>query len=242
VYSLDPIEFIGLREQEQIDLVMSLVELPAPVDRVETITGEQWPARAGERADEYLLRLIADEQSGKTLGEIYVLRRDAGREADSKVKALDDTRRQLLDLGGPVKPEERLSGDDLLGELQALDGQAQARREAETAVQAASDAVQRGQQTYDALLVERDGLARTIEALRKQLNEVEFLLAQDEWEETNGVWTNQLWDADEVEVEVRVQGLAWSYVINQEVLEQGEGADALLALLSSEAAGLEDRD
>ena len=78
--------------------------------------------------------------------------------------------------------------------------------------------------------------------MTKQLNEVEFLLAQDEWEETNGVWTNQLWDADEVEVEVRVQGLAWSYVINQEVLEQGEGADALLALLSSEAAGLEDRD
>ena len=50
------------------------MDVKCPTAEVEAIMGEPVPAKAGESADSYLLRLSADE-----FGLCYIRRREAGR-------------------------------------------------------------------------------------------------------------------------------------------------------------------
>lgn len=168
-YSLDPVAFTELREQEQIDQIMSLLTVPPPVESVKQITGEDWPARPDERADEYLLRLIADEKSGAALGEIYVLRREAGRRVAETEAQLDDQRKTLIDLGGEVTTNERTTGSELAQELSRLGAAVAARNALVRAAAEAEDALAKATQKLGDLDVERAGVREEIAELRRKL-------------------------------------------------------------------------
>ena len=83
--------------------------------------------------------------------------------------------------------------------------------------------------------------------MTKPLNEVEFMLAQHEWECTGGgddfdAWSSSDWE--DVTVYVYDDG-RWEYHVYgvqgsdspEDATERGQGAEALFALLASEDAG-----
>lgn len=86
-YMLNPIDFLKLRPQDQLDTLLALCSAPPPVEAVEIITGQKTPAVVGETAFQYLTRLSGDKD-----GHFYELRRSAKYEADVAVKALDEAR------------------------------------------------------------------------------------------------------------------------------------------------------
>ena len=115
-FSLDPVEFLDLRPQDQVDQVLTLAGVAPPVAHVEEIVGERHEPKPGESADKYLMRLSADET-----GVYYVRRRDVWREWDQKKKALNEQSEIVRRLGGPVNgdgAEESASG--IVAEIEAV--------------------------------------------------------------------------------------------------------------------------
>ncbi len=168
-YSLDPMAWLELRKQEQIDEIMRLCRLEPPVAKVREITEEDWPAQHNERADQYLLRLIADEKSNVPLGEIYMRRRDAGRAVETKRAALTEQHQALADMGGPVQDAERKSSGDQAGELQALNAKLDERRKASSALNDAEQKLKVNTAKLDEVRGQKSDVAKTIEDLRAKL-------------------------------------------------------------------------
>ena len=100
-YMLNPIDFLKLRPQDQLDTLLALGSAPAPVAEVKEITGANHPPEDGETAFKYLDRLSGDKD-----GHYYELRRSAKYEADTAAKALDEARETRRNT-----PEVKLSGD-----------------------------------------------------------------------------------------------------------------------------------
>ncbi len=116
--SLDPVAFLALRPQDQVDQILKIAGVAPPVDRVTAITGEQEPTRPGESAEAYLMRLSADD-----VGLWYVRRREAHRTLEQKRKALEEQRQVVQQLGGP--PEGGLiDTSELLGQIAEQEMQA----------------------------------------------------------------------------------------------------------------------
>lgn len=126
-YSLDPGKFLRLRPQDQVDEVLRTLGVVPPVDQVEEITGEKFPARPDESASAYLERGAADET-----GLFYCRRRDAHRELARKEAAIAEQHALVDRLGGPVKSgEKQTSAAAILEEIERLQAQADARRQAQ---------------------------------------------------------------------------------------------------------------
>jgi hypothetical protein len=95
-YSLDPVRFLELRPQDQVDAVLSICQVACPVEQVKEITNEYWHPIGDESADSYLGRLSADD-----VGLYYVRRRDLGRTCELKRDALKDAHQVLGTLAVP---------------------------------------------------------------------------------------------------------------------------------------------
>lgn len=113
-YSLDPGAFLVKRECDQIDDILAVCGVKCPVDEVEKITGERFEPKAGESADQYLMRLSADET-----GVFYDRRRQQGRVVELKKKAQDEAVVALNTIGGrPTADETAKSTEGLAEQLQ----------------------------------------------------------------------------------------------------------------------------
>ena len=122
--ALDPVAFLALRPRDQVDQLLAVVGVKTPVEAVARIAGEQVPTRPDESADAYLQRL-----SGDDVGVYYVRRREATRVLDTKRAALEEARKALALLGGPVEASEKLP--DLLASYRKLEDEQQRRDAAE---------------------------------------------------------------------------------------------------------------
>lgn len=130
-YSLDPSQFLDRRPQDQVDDVLAICGVRPPVDDVEQILGERIEPNEGETADQYLMRLSADET-----GLLYVRRREAHRKLDQDKGALQDAREQLDTLGGPVaEGEAPPSTSELMERQEALTERQQERYQHQQAVE-----------------------------------------------------------------------------------------------------------
>jgi hypothetical protein len=96
--SLDPVAFREQRPQDQVDAVLELAGVAPQVDKVAKIAGERLPVHDGESASTYLERLSADER-----GEFYIRRREAHRVTLQKEAAMQEGRKSLEALGGPLR-------------------------------------------------------------------------------------------------------------------------------------------
>lgn len=113
-YSLDPGAFLMKREADQIDDILAVCGIKCPVDEVERITGERFLPKPGESADQYLMRLSADET-----GVFYDRRRQQGRVVEQKKKAQDEAVEALEQIGGrPTDGEQAASTEGLAAQLQ----------------------------------------------------------------------------------------------------------------------------
>jgi len=164
VFALDPLRFLGLRSQDQVDEVLNAAKVAPPVDQVREITGEDCPVKEGESADEYLMRLSADET-----GEFYVERRGVGRDKDAKEASLQEARAILAEMGGEPKGDERLSSSGIVEELTRLQGQADERREAREHAQEARRSFEEGRAKLDGLSRELSGVDEAIGDLEQKL-------------------------------------------------------------------------
>ena len=173
-YALDPGAFIVRRGQDQIDDILSIANVSPPVARVQEITGETHEAKPGESANGYLTRLSADE-----VGTYYVVRRQAHREAEQKMHALQEQQETLASLGGPLQADEQLqSASEILTAIDSLSQQAEKRR---ALIDAASQAKEKHREALDLMdelagdvVKEQDvceGLEAQIAGLQKQLAE-----------------------------------------------------------------------
>jgi hypothetical protein len=134
--SLDPVAFLDIRPQDQVDAVLQLAGVLPPVEAVEKITGEKLPARPEESASVYLERLSADER-----GEFYHRRRSAHQLLTQKEAAASEGRANLALLGGPLKAGEgQTTASEVLGQIEQLQQTAAMRqRHVTEAEKAASD-------------------------------------------------------------------------------------------------------
>jgi hypothetical protein len=82
--ALNPVDFLSLRPQDQLDQVLRVAGLTPPRDQVRLIAGEDIPPHDQESAYTYLERLSADHT-----GLFYLRRLDQGREVDRCKKALE---------------------------------------------------------------------------------------------------------------------------------------------------------
>lgn len=103
-YALDPIAFLDRRPQDQVNDVLAVVGVEPPIDAVQEIIGENLviAPKAGESASGFLDFLCADNT-----GMFYQRRRDARVTADHKKASLDEHRKDLGAMGGPIKESDR---------------------------------------------------------------------------------------------------------------------------------------
>lgn len=111
----NPVKFLALREQDQVDEVLKVNDVLPPVAKVSELTGEDWPAKVDESAAAYLDRLSADG-----VGAWFVRRRDMGRQLEQKKAALQEARGKAADLNG-AGPADDGSIADLLSVRRALE-------------------------------------------------------------------------------------------------------------------------
>lgn len=181
-YALDPVAFLDRRPQDQVDDVLRVCGVEAPVDEVLTITGEDHPVEDGETADEYLTRLSADKT-----GWFYIRRLEAGRIVDQKLKARREAEQHLESLGGVIQEGEGSNGSDLSAQLESLyerkemyDNAQRASFDAMRAVEAADKAIEVNDRRYGLLECEITRLDQEIERITKQRNELAVKLAEME--------------------------------------------------------------
>jgi energy-coupling factor transporter ATP-binding protein EcfA2 len=125
-FSLDPVAFLSLRPQDQVDQLLAVLGVEPPADQVAEITGELLDPLPGESAEQYLMRL-----SGNDTGLFYIRRTEAGRFMDQKRGALTDQRQALEELGGPLGPEQsQASLAEYLQEMDRLQEVAKTRSQA----------------------------------------------------------------------------------------------------------------
>jgi AAA domain len=123
-YALDPIAFLDRRPQDQVDDVLGIAGVSAPVDKVQEITGERHEPMPGESAERYLMRLSADKT-----GLYYDRRLKDGRIVEQKRAALIEQRTALEALGGPLKAGEKVqSAGDVVAEIDRLQQKQDERR------------------------------------------------------------------------------------------------------------------
>lgn len=173
-YSLDPIKFLDQRSQDQLEDVLQVCGVAPPVERVEAITGERHDPLKGESAYKYLERLAGDH-----VGVYYDRRRQAGQTLDRKRGALDEQRKLLQDLGGPLCPEESArSVSDVLGQLQQLEQKADNRRAVQAEAGKACNEHVGCQERLDKLEAESAAAKSAIESLEWQRKDIEEKLRQ----------------------------------------------------------------
>lgn len=160
-YSLDPVAFIERRPQDQIDDILTICEITPPIKAVSEITGESAPARPGESADSYLLRLSADDS-----GLYYLRRRESGRIVDDKRAAVNEQRAILEALGDD---EQAASTSDLLAELSELDKEDAKRKDAAATVASASQKLVEAKSKLDSIKADRTREDAACQEIEKQI-------------------------------------------------------------------------
>jgi predicted nucleic acid-binding Zn-ribbon protein len=166
---LDPIEFLEKRPVDQVDAVLELAGVAPPVDRVAAIAGERLPVRDGESASTYLERLSRDET-----GDYYIRRREAHRACIQKEAAMQEGRKSLEVLGGPLGEKERIvSAVDLMSQIDELREIQDKRNVLSTAAAEASRELQRAQEKLDDLKNRKADKIKAIDAARTELQRLE---------------------------------------------------------------------
>lgn len=130
---VNPVEFLTLRPQDQLDEVLRVFGVTPPVDEVREITGEMHPAKENETAALYLERLSGDET-----GLYYDRRRTCHRFLAQKKAACDEQLSYVspLDISDPGPTiasllQKRVIFEELQAHLLAADFAAsQARQDA----------------------------------------------------------------------------------------------------------------
>lgn len=185
-YALDPVAFLGIRPQDQVDAVLAICGVAAPMAQVKTITGEDFPVRDLESADAYLNRLSAD-----TTGVFYVRRWEQGRTVLSKAKASDEAEAELKKVGGRLEGSEaEASGSELIKQMETLNQQADECRRLGQVVVTKQRAVEAAAQTCvynvrrtENLRDEEGRLTQKIAELQSQLvakrSEIQLAKAQE---------------------------------------------------------------
>lgn len=185
--SIDPIAFLDKRPQDQLDDVLQVAGIKPPVPQVNAITGEEFPARAGESADKYMERISGDE-----VGVFFVRRLEQGREVDKLDGAIKKQKEKIEQEQVKVPPGVR-SVEEITSELDAARADKDAyekgmRACAEKTVKAVM-AKEKAQQRYESLSSNASNLLKRIEAMREELKKLET-----EFEEAREVATNAFAD------------------------------------------------
>ncbi len=166
-YSLDPVAFLDQRPQDQVDAVLGLAGVRPPVDRVEQITGDRHEPRPGESADQYLMRLSADES-----GLYYQRRRDANRLTEQKRGALQEQEQIVRRLDDAAR-ESGPSTAELLAKLDELRRVEDARRIARDNVDESAREVQSAERQLLDLASQITSKEAAREQLRLQIKSLE---------------------------------------------------------------------
>lgn len=142
-FSINPFGFMDLRPSEQVNDLLKVAQVEAPVEAVEKITGQRFTPREDQDAAGYLEGLCGDG------GTFYGLRRDANVELRQVESALDEARQRLQEMG-PGQAAEPVEIEALQSELeqmldvqkrrQAADDRADAATEDERTLTASLDA------------------------------------------------------------------------------------------------------
>lgn len=164
--ALDPVRFLEMRPQDQLDQVLAIAGVKHPVGRVREITGEDLSPRDGESADQWLLRLGGDE------GEFFIRRRLAHRVALDKKAALDDADEILIRMGGAPNESEMASPSELLGRLEDLNARADVKREKSRGAAEAQGKHKEAKRKLEGLRTERISVAEKISELHSALNKM----------------------------------------------------------------------
>ncbi len=185
-FCLDPLKFINQRGQDQIDVVLQVCGVKPPVEKVmeimaETI-GDDGIFRADERplfaprpmesADQYLMRLSADET-----GVVYVRRREMGRTVDTKRAALEDQRKVLEGLGGPVNGDGHLDAGELTHRLNALNSQRDERNAALSLVQQLEVQHRTARDRLGTIIAQLEHASKESQDTQQRIDETRKLLA-----------------------------------------------------------------
>lgn len=134
VSTLDPVAFERMKPADQVAEILEVVGIKPPVDQVKKVVGDDIPVREGESALDYLERIGGDG------GVYYLKRRDLGRVATQKAAAVDEQRKIVASVGGPLSPaDKQVSASDLLAKLDALQKKQETRKEAEADLEVAKD-------------------------------------------------------------------------------------------------------
>lgn len=92
-HALDPGKFTFAKESKQKEMILEVVKVPVPVEQVKAITGEDIPAKEEETAEQYVMRLCADNT-----GVFYLRRRDQNTKTTTINGALVKQRKLVEDL------------------------------------------------------------------------------------------------------------------------------------------------
>jgi hypothetical protein len=189
-YSLDPVAFLQLRPQDQVDAILAVAGVRPPVEKVREITGENFTPRPDQSADGYLQMLSADET-----GIYYTRRREQNRVCVSKQKAVDEAAQALEAIGGrPTELERPESTEGLLAQLKDLEGKRTSRTQtiqrrdelSRQATQAREEVRQAGNRINEAEAAIKS-IDTQVAALKAQIEKLEaqkpaHIQAVKEWE------------------------------------------------------------
>lgn len=118
-YSIDPVGFLSMRPQDQLDMILQVCGIKPPVQQVQLVVG-QTPlskaeyqaiqAKQGESADTYMARLSADET-----GLFFVKRLNEGREVErlhgAIAKQKEEVEAKSKELATTHRPIEAIQAD-----------------------------------------------------------------------------------------------------------------------------------
>ena len=161
-YSLDPVEFLNRRPQDQIDDILQVCGIKPPLAQVKAITGTDHPAKPGESADTYLQRLSADET-----GVYFVERLRIGREVTALNGAIQKQADEIArhkETIGVTRPVEEIQA-----ELDAIRPKQEEYLQARQATEEARLRKDDTQRTFQSALDKVIAAEKEVERLQKAL-------------------------------------------------------------------------
>jgi hypothetical protein len=184
--------------------LLDILGVEPPVDDVRDIIGDATKLvepDPDEQADQYLQRLVGDPA-----GVYYLIRRDRRSKLDDKQAALEDQRKLLEEIGGPIHDnEEPQRPSEVITEIERLTVIANQRTDAFASAQAkrraSGEALLRLDHKRDDLQAGLTGietLEKRVADLRRELAEKEAKIAS---EQTRFLEMSKTVDRDEAELE-----------------------------------------
>lgn len=166
--------FMGMTPKEQVKAFLEFIDLKAPVDEVEKLTGQRHEQQPDESAVDYLARLAADEK-----GLYYIERRRLHVIATQKEHAWKEQADHLASIGGPLGEEEReLSLAELVGQQQQLAARAEERRQRVAAATQAAQLVSDAHEQFADDQAAEARLVQELEAVRAKLERGKLFIAK----------------------------------------------------------------